>query len=108
MAKKKRARKPGGTFCTFPSLHSDVSALLEEDDLHFGFRDGDDPTGCINEHDTNIMGRFVCPNIACKCKGWWSMKIAITIRMSVQATSFYSSPLCLVFGLFQDALVQGS
>ncbi|KAG6355643.1 hypothetical protein INS49_003605 [Diaporthe citri] len=81
MARKKGSVKAGGTYCTFPSLHSDVSTLLEEDDLYFGFRDDDDPTGAIKEYDTNIMGRFVCRNIACSCRGWYSMKIAITIRM---------------------------
>lgn len=87
MARKKRPTKAGGTYCTFPSLHNDVSALLEEDDLYFGFHDIDDPKDCIKEYDTNIMGRFVCRNITCSCKGWYSMKIAITIRMSV-TTSF--------------------
>lgn len=92
MARKKRPVRAGGTYCTFPSLHSDVSALLEEDDLFFGFRDDDDPTGAIKWYDTNIMGRFVCRNFACSCKGWWSMKIAITIRMSVQVLSSHSPP----------------
>lgn len=92
MARKKRPVKAGGTYCTFPSLHSDVSTLLEEDDLHFGFRDDDDPTSAIKWYDTNIMGRFVCRNVACSCTGWWSMKIAITIRMSVQVLSSHSPP----------------
>lgn len=83
MARKNRPAKSGGTYCTFPSLHSDVSTLLEEDDLYFGFRDDDDPMGCIKEYDTNIMGRFVCRNVGCSCNGWYSMKIAITIRMLV-------------------------
>lgn len=68
-------------YCTFPSLHDDVSALLEEDDLYFGFRDVDDQAGCVREYDTNIMGRFICRNGACECGGWSSKKIAITIRM---------------------------
>lgn len=88
MARKKKAGKPSSPYCTFPSLHSDVSALLEEDDLYFGFRDGDDPEGCLKHYDTKIMGRFVCHNDACSCKGWGSQKIAITIRMSAQAFSF--------------------
>lgn len=104
MARRKRPVKAGETYCTFPSLHSDVSALLEEDDLYFGFRDDDDPTGAIKEYDTNIMGRFVCRNVACSCKGWYSMKIAITIRMSVP-----NPPLKLFhlscFGTFQSALL---
>lgn len=79
-----RRRRPGRAeerYCTFPSLHDDVSALLEEDDLYFGFRDRDDPAGCVREYDTNIMGRFACRNGACSEKGWSSKKIAITIRM---------------------------
>jgi hypothetical protein len=79
-----RGRRPGRgkeKYCTFPSLHDDVSALLEEADLYFGFREEDDPAGCLHEYDTNIMGRFVCRNGGCKSDGWSSKKIAITIRM---------------------------
>lgn len=79
-----RRRNPGRAeepYRTFPSLHDEVSALLEEEDLYFSFRDGDDPAGCVREYDTNIMGRFACRNGACGEKGWSSKKIAITIRM---------------------------
>lgn len=103
MARKKRPVKTGGTYCTFPSLHSDVSALLEEDDLYFGFRDDDDPTGAIKWYDTNIMGRFICRNSECRCDGWRSMKIAITIRMSVQVS--FAAPSLSRYGNFQEALL---
>ncbi|KAL1870215.1 hypothetical protein Daus18300_005280 [Diaporthe australafricana] len=79
-----RRRRPGcreERYCTFPHLHDDVSELLEEEDLYFGFHSVDDPAGCIKEYDTNIMGRFVCRNGSCRCSGWSSKKIAITIRM---------------------------
>ncbi|KAJ0118743.1 hypothetical protein J7T55_012997 [Diaporthe amygdali] len=81
MPPRRRPRRSEEKYCTFPSLHDDVSALLEEDDLYFGFHDEDDPKGCIKEYDTNIMGRFVCRNSSCSCTGWSSKKIAITIRM---------------------------
>ncbi|KAG8161311.1 hypothetical protein KVR01_009575 [Diaporthe batatas] len=79
-----RRRRPGRAedrYCTFPSLHEDVTALLQEEDLHFGFHDRDDPADSLKEYDTNIMGRFVCRNGGCRSKGWSSKKIAITIRM---------------------------
>ena len=79
-----RRRRPGRAeerYYTFPSLHEDVSALLEEDDLYFAFREKDDPAGSLKEYDTNIMGRFVCRNDGCNSNGWSSKKIAITIRM---------------------------
>lgn len=62
-------------------LHDDVSRLLEENDLHFDFHENDDTKSCINEYDTNIMGRFICGNRSCGSSGWSSKKIAITIRM---------------------------
>lgn len=94
-----RQKGPGKTYCIFPSLHSDVTTLLEEDDLYFGFRDDDDPTDAIKEYDTNIMGRFVCRNVACSCRGWYSMKIAITIRMSVPTSISKSLPSVVCIGL---------
>jgi hypothetical protein len=66
----------------YPMLHDDVSHLLEESNLHFDFyKKDDDGENCIEEHDTNIMGRFTCRNRACGSSGWSSKKIAITIRM---------------------------
>ena len=65
----------------FRILHAKVSALLEEDDLHFDFCKTDSGKNCSNTYDTNIMGRFECPNVACTSAGWPSKKIAITIRM---------------------------
>ena len=62
-------------------LHDDVSRLLEEDGLHFDFHENDDAGSCIEEYDTNIMGRFICRNRKCDCGGWSSKKVAITIRM---------------------------
>lgn len=64
-----------------PSLHDDVSALLEEDDLSFSFRAEDNPAGCVKQWDTNVTGWFVCRSDRCKDKKWESRKIATTIRM---------------------------
>ncbi|KAH6699084.1 zinc-binding domain-containing protein [Leptodontidium sp. MPI-SDFR-AT-0119] len=67
-------------WCMFPSLHDNVSSLLEDDGLHFTFYPIDRDTGCIKSYDTNIMGKFRCNNQTCKATGWGSRKIAITIR----------------------------
>ena len=64
-----------------PDLHSDVSHLLHVDNLHLDFHRQDDFKNCIQQYDTNIMGRFTCPNSRCRSSGWSSKKIAITIRM---------------------------
>ncbi|RAH64694.1 3CxxC-type zinc finger protein [Aspergillus aculeatinus CBS 121060] len=60
--------------------HSEVTALLEESDLDFRFHSKDDDFA-LKTYDTNIMGRFSCPNDECGSTGWSSKKIAITIRM---------------------------
>lgn len=83
-----RRRKPGrgeDRYCAFPSLHEDVTTLLEEEDLYFDFHERDDPAGSLKEYDTNVMGRFVCRNGGCSTHGWSSKKIAITIRMYPRA-----------------------
>ena len=69
----------------YPTLHGGVSRLLEEQDLYFSFHENDDPQTCIEEYDTNIMGRFSCHNRACGSNGWSSKHVAITIRMYLGA-----------------------
>jgi hypothetical protein len=76
-----RKSKSAPRWSMFPVLHDDVSRLLREDDLEFNFYKVDDTRNCIEEYDTNIMGRFICHNRSCKSDGWSSMKVAITIRM---------------------------
>lgn len=80
MPPKKSPQKPR-SWCLYPSLHESVSQLLKEVDLDFNFHGIDDPDTCIEEYDTNIMGRFRCYNQKCASNGWGSQKIAITIRM---------------------------
>ncbi|XHG02547.1 hypothetical protein AWENTII_005894 [Aspergillus wentii] len=65
----------------YPALHDDVCRLLDEEDLTLDFYTIDEDDGCTEDRDTNIMGRFICHNSACKSSGWSSKKIAITIRM---------------------------
>ena len=65
----------------YPALHDKVSRAIEDDQLSFTFHKVDDASGCVNEYDTNIMGRFVCHNAGCDLSGWSSKMIAITIRM---------------------------
>jgi hypothetical protein len=76
--------KPQGldnSWSMYPALHECVSRLLEEDDVSFIFFAIDENKGSIEEHDTNIMGRFKCLNSVCPNAGWASKMIAITIRM---------------------------
>ncbi|KAF1999570.1 hypothetical protein P154DRAFT_523126 [Amniculicola lignicola CBS 123094] len=63
----------------YPSLDTDVSDLLSEDNLFFSFYEKDDDNSCIDDYDTNIMGQFACTNPACTAV-WTSKQIAITIR----------------------------
>jgi Zinc-binding domain len=77
-SKKSKQAKP---WSMYPSLHDDVSDLLQEDGLFFDFHEEDDDEGCTKDYDTNIMGRFNCHNSACPARGWSSKKIAIRIRM---------------------------
>jgi hypothetical protein len=65
----------------YSALHDNVSCLLAEDDLHFDFHENDGTESCIEEYDTNIMGRFLGRNRACGSSGWLSKKIAVSIRM---------------------------
>lgn len=75
-----RGKRPIATWSMYPALHDEVSILLAEADLHFGFCDDDEIT-FTQTRDTNIMGSFVCHNRGCKSKGWSSKMIAITIRL---------------------------
>lgn len=75
-------KKMSITTCSmYQDLHDEVSSLLAEVDLHYQFFEEDDETKCTRMRDTNIMGRFVCNQRACKSKGWSSNKIAVTIRL---------------------------
>lgn len=65
----------------YPAFHDRVAHLLEESNLYFDFYQSDDSSTCIKEHDTFVMGRFICHNKACSSNGWSSGNIAITIRM---------------------------
>ena len=80
-SKKSKKSKSDQKWSIYQNLHDDVSRLLEENDLYFDFHANDNAKSCINTYDTNIMGRFVCPNSKCGTNGWSSKKIAITIRM---------------------------
>lgn len=62
-----------------PSLHDDVSRLLEQHNLSFEFHRADEVG--IKLYDTNIKGQFVCNNRACSTRRWSSLKIAISIRL---------------------------
>jgi hypothetical protein len=77
-----RKKKSDRTSSMYPTLHENVSQLLEEDNLYFSFYDDDDESSnCIKSYDTNVMGRFSCHNRSCSSQGWSSRVVAITIRM---------------------------
>jgi hypothetical protein len=76
-----KKKRPIATWSMYQALHDEVSSLLGEADLHFEFCENDDETKYIRMRDTNIMGRFVCHNRACRSSGWSSNMIAITIRL---------------------------
>ena len=76
-----RNRKPIPKWSIYRELHDEVSRLLEEADLHFYFHNNDNDRSCTKTWDTNIMGRFPCRNFTCKSRGWYSRKIAMTIRL---------------------------
>lgn len=76
-----RQRPQRARWSMFPSMHADVSRLLEVENLYFAFHDLDEDVDCIRTDDTNIMGRFSCYNKRCQSNGWPSMRISITIRM---------------------------
>ncbi|UNI19509.1 hypothetical protein JDV02_005691 [Purpureocillium takamizusanense] len=81
MVTKRGTKKAPKPWALYPSLHEQVTRLLEEDDLFFDFNHADDDVSCIRDYDTTIMGHFACRNASCKSDGWSSKKIAITIRM---------------------------
>lgn len=76
-----KRRQSDKTWSLYPQLHNDVSRLLQEDGLEFQFHRTDSAQNCIDQYDSNIMGRFVCHNPGCNSKGWSSKKIPLTIRM---------------------------
>lgn len=80
--KSKPTKKPQSVkkWSMYPSLHDDVSDLLRKDNLSFQFHEKDDGASCVNNYDTNIMGRFTCHNPSCSARVWTSKQIAITIR----------------------------
>lgn len=81
-----KKRDPEREWSLHPKLHDAVSLSLEEGDLFFDFNNNDTAANCIRDYDTNIMGRFICWNDACRTSGWSSKKIATTIRMYAGAT----------------------
>lgn len=76
-----RRRNSTATHSLYEELHDEVSILLETAGLHLEFQSRDDDTHCTETYDTNIMGRFICHNRACRSKGWSSNMIPITIRL---------------------------
>ncbi|VUC24999.1 unnamed protein product [Clonostachys rosea] len=78
MPQKKKKTYP--SWSMFPEHHALVADELAKSGLHFQFNEVDDEDDCIQEYDTNIMGRFRCRRGNCPTGGWSSKRIAITIR----------------------------
>ena len=76
-----KAQELDKSWSMYPALHDSVSRLLKEAGLSFTFFEIDEDEGSIEKYDTNIKGRFKCPNKDCPQPGWGSLLIAITIRM---------------------------
>jgi hypothetical protein len=62
-----------------PAFHDDVSQLLHPV-LSVEFFEASGFHDCIELHDTHILGRFTCTNMACR-KEWSSQLVALTIRL---------------------------
>ncbi|GKZ73283.1 hypothetical protein AnigIFM50267_009965 [Aspergillus niger] len=81
---KSKSTLSGNRWSMYPALHADVLTQLSSSTFpitSLTFHPFDDSETCIDEYDTNIMGRFICPNNSCGSSGWASKKIAITIRL---------------------------
>ncbi|KAH7403858.1 zinc-binding domain-containing protein [Cadophora sp. MPI-SDFR-AT-0126] len=81
MTRGKSQRRPNPAWSMFPSLHDDVSRLLDVEGHPFTFHNVDNDIECIRSYDTAIMGRFHCRSRNCQSKTWSSKQIAVTIRM---------------------------
>ncbi|KAL4870730.1 hypothetical protein BDV12DRAFT_195202 [Aspergillus spectabilis] len=71
------------TFSMYPNLHPYVSDFLESTnpELEFSFHTDDNDDTCTHDRITTVMGSFACHNPRCTNPGWYSKKVAITIRM---------------------------
>jgi len=74
-------RKQPQRWSMHPEQHGAVSSLLADDDLHLSFHGNDSDSNRVRDYDTNITGRFICRNEACKKSGWSSNVVPITIRL---------------------------
>lgn len=63
----------------YPKFHEDVSDLLEEESLFFGFYRNDTDGRKPKVHNTTVMGLLICRNQVRKPGGWHSKLIAIRI-----------------------------
>ncbi|KAF4592284.1 zinc-binding domain-containing protein [Ophiocordyceps camponoti-floridani] len=76
----RKEQKPQKKWDLYPEHHGEVAIDIEAHDLSFEFNYSDDQD-CIKEHETYVMGRFVCKNPVCSHGVWTSKKIFTTIRL---------------------------
>jgi hypothetical protein len=67
-------------FFMFPGLHPNVTDAVSPEISSIWFNEDDHDDNFDHERLTNVMGKFVCNNNACRKKGWNSMKVSIEIR----------------------------
>lgn len=69
-----------GTQSMYPEFHARVLAHFSDSKPPPVFHPWDSDEGCIEYHDTSIMGRFRCRNRECAKRGWGSKHVGIFIR----------------------------
>jgi hypothetical protein len=84
-AKKAKRNVPEPThetreFFMFPELHATIAEEILPEVTSTWFNGNADDYNYKNKYGTNVMGRFICSNNACKKPGWPSMKVCIEIR----------------------------
>lgn len=79
MARKKSKNENKSTYM-YPRLHDAVSIKVIDDIGETRFHKNDTNENLVNKYDTNIMGKFKCPNGSCATHGWGSRRVAICIR----------------------------
>ena len=83
---KKKSFKPRPaetrTSFTYPSLHQQVANAVSDTIPSTRYQSPDSATTeySNNEYPTNIMGKFICNNTACKSPGWGSKVVSIVIK----------------------------
>lgn len=63
----------------YPQLHHEVSKAVSPKIKKILFHE-EEGSNALQEHKTNVMGKFKCGNDGCSNRGWTSKRVAIVIR----------------------------